>query len=174
MAFPFLAAKGYKLGTSLLDENQVDVAAAYLAQAKQTGTEIVLPSDVIVSAETAADAPYDVVAADAIPENQAGLDIGPEAAAEFAARIGSAGTVFWNGPMGVFELTPYAGGTRAVAQALADSAGFTFVGGGDTGAAIRALGFPDDRFDYVSTGGGASLEFIEGKALPGLAALEDL
>jgi len=173
MAFPFLAARGYKIGTSLLDENQVDVAARYLAQAKQAGTEIVLPSDVIVSAEPTADAPYHVVAYDAIPENEAGLDIGPETAAEFAARIGSAGTVFWNGPMGTFELTPYAGGTKAVAQALADSAGFTVIGGGDTDAAVRALGFPDDRFGYVSTGGGASLEFIEGKTLPGLAALEE-
>ena len=173
MAFPFLAARGYKIGTSLLAEDQVDAAASYLAQAKLTGTEIVLPSDVIVSAEPTADAPSHVVAFDAIPENEAGLDIGPETAAEFAARIGSAETVFWNGPMGVFELTPYAGGTRAVAQALADSAGFTVVGGGDTGAAIRALGFGDDRFGYVSTGGGASLEFIEGKTLPGLAVLEE-
>ena len=173
MAFPFLAARGYKIGTSLLDENQVDVAATYLAQAKQAGTEIVLPSDVIASAEPTADAPHHIVAYDAIPENEAGLDIGPETAAEFAARIGSAGTVFWNGPMGMFELTPYAGGTRAVARALADSAGFTVIGGGDTDAAIRALGFPDERFGYVSTGGGASLEFIEGKTLPGLAALEE-
>jgi phosphoglycerate kinase len=173
MAFPFLAARGSKIGTSLLDESQVDVAARYLAQAKQAGTEIVLPSDVIVSAEPTADAPCHVVAYDAIPANEAGLDIGPETAAEFAARIGLAGTVFWNGPMGMFELTPYASGTKAVAKALADSAGFTVVGGGDSGAAIRALGFPDDRFDYVSTGGGASLEFIEGKTLPGLAALEE-
>jgi phosphoglycerate kinase len=173
MAFPFLAARGFKTGTSLLDESQVDAAAMYLAQAKLAGTEIVLPSDVVVAAQAAADATNHVVASDAIGEHEAGLDIGPETAAEFGARIGSAGTVFWNGPMGVFELTPYAGGTRAVSQALADSAGFSIVGGGDTGAAIRALGFGDDSFGYVSTGGGAALEFIQGRMLPGLAALED-
>jgi phosphoglycerate kinase len=174
MAFPFLAAKGYKVGTSLLEAGQVDIAAGYLEQAARAGTEIVLPSDVIVAAEPAPDLPYQVVAADAIPEDQAGLDIGPESAALFAATIRQAGTVFWNGPMGVFELPPFAGGTRAVAQALTDSDAFTVVGGGDTGAAIRALGFPDARFGYVSTGGGASLEFIQGKTLPGLAALEEL
>jgi phosphoglycerate kinase len=113
------------------------------------------------------------VAADAIPEDQAGLDIGPESAALFAAAIRRAGTVFWNGPMGVFELPPFAGGTTTVARALTDSDAFTVVGGGDSGAAIRALGFPDAMFDYVSTGGGASLEFIQGKTLPGLAVLEE-
>jgi phosphoglycerate kinase len=173
MAFPFLAAKGYKVGTSLLEAGQVDIAAGYLQQAARTGTEIVLPSDVIVAAEPAPDIPHAVVAADAIPEDQAGLDIGPESAALFAATIRQAGTVFWNGPMGVFELPPFAGGTKAVAQALTDGDAFTVVGGGDTGAAIRALGFPDARFGYVSTGGGASLEFIQGKTLPGLAALEE-
>jgi phosphoglycerate kinase len=173
MAFPFLAAKGYKVGTSLLEADQVDIAAGYLEQAARTGTEIVLPSDVIVAAEPALDTPHEVVAADAIPEHQAGLDIGPESAALFAATIRQAGTVFWNGPMGVFELSPFAGGTKAVAQALTDSDAFTIIGGGDTGAAIRALGFPDARFGYVSTGGGASLELIQGKTLPGLAALEE-
>jgi phosphoglycerate kinase len=173
MAFPFLAAKGYKVGTSLLEAGQVDIAAGYLEQAARTGTEIVLPSDVIAAAEPAPDIPHAVVAADAIPADQAGLDIGPESAALFAAIIRQAGTVFWNGPMGVFELPPFAGGTKTVAQALTDSEAFTVVGGGDTGAAIRALGFPDARFGYVSTGGGASLEFIQGKTLPGLAALEE-
>jgi len=173
MAFPFLAAKGYKVGTSLLEADQVDIAAGYLEQAARTGTKIVLPSDVIVAAEPAPDIPYQVVAADAIPEHQAGLDIGPESAALFAATIRQAGTVFWNGPMGVFELPSFAEGTKAVAQSLAESDAFTVVGGGDSGAAIRALGFPDAMFGYVSTGGGASLEFIQGKTLPGLAALEE-
>jgi phosphoglycerate kinase len=173
MAFPFLAAKGYKVGTSLLETGQVDIAAGYLEQAARAGTEIVLPSDVIVAAEPAHDAPHEVVAADAIPEHQMGLDIGPESAALFAATIRPAGTVFWNGPMGVFELPRFAGGTKAVARALTVSDAFTVVGGGDTGAAIRALGFPGAMFAYVSTGGGASLEFIQGKTLPGLAALEE-
>jgi phosphoglycerate kinase len=173
MAFPFLAAKGYKVGTSLLEAGQVDIAAGYLEQAARTGTEIVLPSDVIAAAGPALDIPHEVVAADAIPEDQAGLDIGPESAALFAATIRAAGTVFWNGPMGVFELPPFAEGTKVVVQALTDSDAFTVIGGGDTGAAIRALGFPDAMFGYVSTGGGASLEFIQGKTLPGLAALEE-
>jgi phosphoglycerate kinase len=173
MAFPFLAAKGYKVGTSKLEADQVDIAAGDLEQAARAGTEIVLPSDVIVAAEPALDSPHKVVAADAIPADQAALDIGPESAALFAAAIRSAGTVFWNGPMGVFELSPFAGGTTTVAQALTDSDAFTVVGGGDTGAAIRELGFSDAMFGYVSTGGGASLEFIQGKTLPGLAALEE-
>jgi phosphoglycerate kinase len=173
MAFPFLAAKGYKVGISRLEAGQVDIAAGYLEQAARTGTKIVLPSDVIVSAEPAPDPAYEVVASDAIPEHQAGLDIGPESAASFAAMIRQAGTVFWNGPMGVYELPPFTGGTKVVAQALTDSDAFTVVGGGDTGAAIRALGFPDAMFGYVSTGGGASLEFIQGNTLPGLAALEE-
>jgi phosphoglycerate kinase len=173
MAFPFLAAEGYKVGSSLLDASQVDKAADYLEQATRAGAEILLPSDIVVAAEPTPDAPYQVVAADAIPEDQAGLDIGPESAALFAAAIRRAGTVFWNGPMGVFELPAFAGGTTTVAQALIDSDAFTVVGGGDTGAAIRALGFPDAMFGYVSTGGGASLEFIQGETLPGLAALEE-
>jgi len=173
MAFPFLAAEGYKVGSSLLDASQVDKAADYLEQATRAGAEIVLPSDIVVAAGPTPDAPYQVVAADAIHEDQAGLDIGPESAALFAAAIRPAGTVFWNGPMGVFELPAFAGGTTTVAQALTDSDAFTVVGGGDTDAAIRALGFPDTMFGYVSTGGGASLEFIQGKTLPGLAALEE-
>jgi len=132
----------------------------------------VLPSDLIVAAERTGDAPHEVVAADAIPADRMGLDIGPESARLFAARIRGAGTVFWNGPMGVFELAPYAAGTRAIASALAGGAAFSVVGGGDTGAAIRTLGFRDNAFGYVSTGGGASLEFIQGKTLPGLAVLD--
>ncbi len=173
MAFPFLAALGHKVGTSLLEASQVDLASGYLDEAGRAGARIVLPPDFIVAAERAADAPHEVVAADVIPADRMGLDIGPEAARLFAASIRGAGTVFWNGPMGVFELAPYANGTRAVASALADSGAFTVVGGGDTGAAIRALGFPDSAFGYISTGGGASLEFIEGKTLPGLEALEE-
>jgi len=169
MAFPFLAARGGKVGTSLLETGQVDAAGGYLDQAAPG--QIELPSDVIAAAQRTA--PGQVVAADAIPADQMGLDIGPESAARFAASIAEARTIFWNGPMGVFELAPYAGGTEAVAQAIMGSDAFTVVGGGDTGAAIRALGFADDAFGYLSTGGGASLEFIEGKTLPGLAALED-
>jgi phosphoglycerate kinase len=172
MAFPFLAAQGRKVGTSLLEASQVDLAAGYLDQAARAGTPIALPSDLVVAAELAADAPHRVVAADVIPADQMGLDIGPASAASFATSLLRARTVFWNGPMGVFELAPYAGGTRAVARALTDGDAFTVIGGGDTGAAIRALGFADSAFGYVSTGGGASLEFIQGKTLPGLAALE--
>ncbi len=169
MAFPFIAARGGKVGTSLLEADQVDAAGGYLDR----GGQIELPSDVIAAAERAADTPHQVVAADAIPAEAMGLDIGPESAARFAASIAEARTVFWNGPMGVFELAPYAEGTRAVAQAITRSDAFTVVGGGDTGTAIRALGFAEDAFGYVSTGGGASLEFIDGKTLPGLAALEE-
>jgi phosphoglycerate kinase len=170
MAFPFLVAQGHKVGTSKLTAGQIDVAAGYLNLA---GAKIVLPPDLVVAPEPAADAPHQMVAADAIPADEMGLDIGPAAAARFAAAIGAAGTVFWNGPMGVFELAPYAEGTRAVARALAASGAFTVIGGGDTGAAFRALGFSDSEFGYVSTGGGASLEFIQGRNLPGLAVLEE-
>jgi phosphoglycerate kinase len=173
MAFPFLAAQDHKVGTSLLAAGQVDLARATLDLAARAGTTIILPSDVVVASERAADAPHEVTAADAIPADQMGLDIGPESARLFAAILGEASTVFWNGPMGVFELAPYADGTRAVASALASSKAFTVIGGGDTGAAIRALGFPDSAFGYISTGGGASLEFIQGKTLPGLAVLDE-
>ncbi len=172
MAFPFLVAQGHKVGTSRLEASQVDAAAGYLTQAARAGKELVLPVDVIVAPDNSAGSPHEVVAVDAIPADQMGLDIGPESARIFAASIGEARTVFWNGPMGVFELAPYAGGTRTIAQALTSSHAFTVVGGGDTGAAVRALGFPDRAFGYVSTGGGASLEFIQGKTLPGLAVLE--
>jgi phosphoglycerate kinase len=172
MAFPFLVAQGHKVGTSLLEADRVDVARGFLEQAAQAGTPIVLPSDLIVAARPAADTPGAIVAAGSIPPDQMGLDIGPETATTFAISILQANTVFWNGPMGVFEQAPYASGTRTVAQAMAGSEAFTFLGGGDTGAAIRSLDFPETAFGYVSTGGGASLEFIQGKTLPGLAALE--
>ncbi len=172
MAFPFLAAQGYKTGTSLLQDDQVDLARGYLELAARAGAKIVLPSDLIVATERTADAPHEVVPADAIPADRMGLDIGPESARLFAARIRGARTVFWNGPMGVFELAPYATGTRAIASALSSGEAFSVIGGGDTGAAIRTLGFLDNAFGYISTGGGASLEFIQGKTLPGLAVLD--
>jgi phosphoglycerate kinase len=168
MAFPFLVAQGDKVGTSLLEASQVDAAGDCLSRAAPG--QIELPSDVIVAAGPGA--PGEVVAANAIPADQMALDIGPRTAARFAAALGEARTVFWNGPMGMFEREPYAGGTRAVARAMTGGEAFTVVGGGDTGAAIRALGFAEDAFGYVSTGGGASLEFIRGKILPGQAALE--
>ena len=168
MAFPFLVAQGDKVGTSLLEASQVDAAADCLSRAAPG--QIELPSDAIVAAGP--DAPGEVVTADGIPADQMALDIGPQTAARFAAALGEARTVFWNGPMGMFEREPYAGGTRAVARAMTGGEAFTVAGGGDTGAAIRALGFAEDAFGYVSTGGGASVEFIRGKILPGLAALE--
>jgi phosphoglycerate kinase len=168
MAFPFLVARGDKVGTSLLEASQVAAAAELLKRAAPG--QIELPSDVVVAAEPRGSGT--VVAADAIPVDQMGLDIGPRTAARFAAALFPAQTVFWNGPMGMFEREPYAAGTRAVAQALTNGEAFTVIGGGDTGAAIRALGFAEDTFGYVSTGGGASLEFIQGKTLPGLAVLE--
>jgi phosphoglycerate kinase len=167
MAFPFLVARGDKVGTSLLETSQVAAAADLLKRAAPG--QIELPSDVVVTAEPGG--PGAVVPADAIPSDQMALDIGPQTAMRFAAALFPAQTVFWNGPMGMFEREPYAGGTLAVAQALIDGEAFTVVGGGDTGAAIRALGFAGDAFGYVSTGGGASLEFIRGETLPGLAAL---
>jgi len=175
MVFTFLAAQGYEVGKSLLEADQVDIVRGYLAQAAERGVEVVLPSDIVAATEFTADAEHSVVAADAIPADRIGLDIGPAAAAQFAARLADCRTVFWNGPMGVSEMAPYAGGTRAVAQALADRGtdALTVVGGGDTAAAVRALGFADSDFGHVSTGGGASLEYLEGKTLPGLAALED-
>jgi phosphoglycerate kinase len=172
MAFPFLAAQGYKVGTSLLEAGQVEVARGYLELAARSGVKIAVPPDVVVAPERSADAPHEIVAADAIPADRMGLDIGPETARLFTASIRDARTVSWNGPMGVFELAPYANGTRAIASALDSSEAFTVVGGGDTAAAIRTLGFPDSAFGYISTGGGASLEFIRGKTLPGLAVLE--
>ena len=176
MVFTFLAAQGHGVASSLLEEDQLDTVRGYLAEAAERGVKIVLPTDIVVAAAFAADAAHEVVAADAIEASSfgtagIGLDIGPASAAAFAAVIAESATVFWNGPMGVFEMAAFAGGTRTVAAALTETAGFTVVGGGDSAAAVRALGFTDDQFGHISTGGGASLEFLEGKQLPGLEVL---
>jgi phosphoglycerate kinase len=173
MVFTFLKAQGHEVGKSLLEEDQLGIVREYLRRAEETGVEFVLPVDVVAATAFAADADHDVVAADAIPADRLGLDIGPESGKLFAARLAGAKTVFWNGPMGVFEMEPYAHGTRAVAQGLIDSGAFTVVGGGDSAAAVRRLGFDEAAFSHISTGGGASLEYLEGKTLPGLQALED-
>jgi len=172
MVFTFLAAQGFEVGSSLLETDQLDAVRGYLATARQRGIEILLPTDIVVAEAFAADAAHEVVAADAIPADRMGLDIGPASSALFAAALADAKTVFWNGPMGVFEMEPFSHGTRAVAQALVDGGAFTVVGGGDSAAAVRTLGFDDDAFGHISTGGGASLEFLEGKTLPGLSVLE--
>lgn len=176
MLFTFLAAQGHKVGSSLLEEDQIDTVKGYLAEAEKLGVDIVLPTDVVVAASFSADADHVVQPADAIEDTPfgakgLGLDIGPETAARFADIIRSSKTVFWNGPMGVFELAPFAAGTKTVAQALTEVDGLSVVGGGDSAAAVRALGFRDDQFGHISTGGGASLEFLEGKRLPGLEIL---
>jgi phosphoglycerate kinase len=173
MCFTFLAAQGHDVGSSLLEGDQLDACRAFL----ETG-KVVLPVDVLAADRFAADADVQVVAADAIPGDRMGLDIGPRSVAAFAEALAGAKTVFWNGPMGVFELAPFAEGTRGVAEAVAalSSAGgdaLTVVGGGDSAAAVRALGIDESRFTHISTGGGASLEYLEGKALPGLTILED-
>ena len=176
MLFTFLKAQGHDVASSLLEADQIPAVLGYLADAQRLGVEIVLPTDVVVAERFAADAAHETVAADAIGASAfgsagIGLDIGPETAARFAEAIFDSRTVFWNGPMGVFEFPAFAGGTEAVARALADTAGFGVVGGGDSAAAVRALGFADEDFGHVSTGGGASLEFLEGKRLPGLEIL---
>ncbi|WP_336856402.1 phosphoglycerate kinase [Sinomonas albida] len=179
MLFTFLAAQGHKVGSSLLEGDQIATVQSYLERAAAAGTEFVLPTDVVVASKFAADADHVVAAADSIEatafgESGIGLDIGPDTAAAFAKEIASAKTVFWNGPMGVFEFPAFAAGTRAVAQGLADatsSGALTVVGGGDSAAAVRTLGFEDGQFGHISTGGGASLEYLEGKELPGLTAL---
>ncbi|MEV2214258.1 phosphoglycerate kinase [Streptomyces sp. NPDC050997] len=178
MVFTFLKAKGYEVGASLLQEDQIPVVQEYIERAEKNGVELVLPVDVLTSTEfpdlkTKAPANPNTVAADAIPADQLGLDIGPQTRKLYASKLTDAATVFWNGPMGVFEHPDYAEGTKAVAQALLDSPGFTVVGGGDSAAAVRILGFDENAFGHISTGGGASLEYLEGKTLPGLAALED-
>ena len=173
MAYTFLKAKGYEVGTSLLDAEKIDVVAGYLEQATAAGKQILLPVDVVVAPKFGPDGPATVVDADAMPSDHMGLDIGPKTSELFAEAIRGAHTVFWNGPMGVFEMELFAGGTKAVAQALTESAGLTVVGGGDSAAAVRQLGFTDDQFGHISTGGGASLEYLEGKELPGLAVLEE-
>jgi phosphoglycerate kinase len=170
MVFTFLKAQGHEVGKSLLEENQLDIVRGYL---KEAADKIVLPTDIVVAPEFKADSPATVVAADAIPADQLGLDIGPESGKAFATEIAGAKTVFWNGPMGVFEMAAFAGGTKAVAQALTEVDGLSVVGGGDSAAAVRQLGFADEQFGHISTGGGASLEYLEGKELPGLAVLEE-
>ena len=172
MVYTFLAAQGYEVGTSLLEADQIETVKGYLAQAEKSGVEIVLPTDIVVADTFAADSPHDVVPADSIPADRMGLDIGPDSAKLFASKIHDARTIVWNGPMGVFEFPAFAEGTRAVAQAMIDSAGFSIVGGGDSAAAVRKLGFDESRFGHISTGGGASLEFLEGKELPGIAVLD--
>ncbi|MEO5780239.1 phosphoglycerate kinase [Arthrobacter oryzae] len=177
MLFTFLAAAGHKVAGSLLEEDQIPVVQEYLKRAADAGTGFVVPTDVVVAAKFAADAEYETVAADAIESSSfgaqgIGLDIGPDSAAAFAEQIKGARTVFWNGPMGVFEFAAFADGTRAIAQALTETEAFTVVGGGDSAAAVRTLGFADDQFGHISTGGGASLEYLEGKELPGLSVLD--
>ncbi|WP_329103297.1 phosphoglycerate kinase [Streptomyces sp. NBC_01439] len=177
MAYTFLYAKGYEVGISLLQKDQVDKVKEYMERAEKTGVELVLPVDVLVSAEFPdlkgkTPATFETVDADKIPADQEGLDIGPKTRELYASKIADAKTVFWNGPVGVFEHPDYAGGTTAIAQGLLDSSAFTVVGGGDSAAAVRILGFDENAFGHISTGGGASLEYLEGKTLPGLAALE--
>ncbi|AWB92186.1 phosphoglycerate kinase [Aeromicrobium chenweiae] len=171
MVFTFLKAQGHEVGKSLLEEDQLEVARGYIEQAAAQGVTLLLPTDIVVAPEFK-DADATVVAADAIPADQLGLDIGPDSAAAFAEVIRGSRTVFWNGPMGVFEMASFAAGTKAVAQALTEVDGLSVVGGGDSAAAVRQLGFSDDEFGHISTGGGASLEYLEGKTLPGLAILE--
>ncbi|MBM9622254.1 phosphoglycerate kinase [Streptomyces zhihengii] len=178
MVFTFLKAQGHEVGSSLLQEDQIPVVQEYLKRAEALGVEFVLPVDVRVAErfpdlKTKAPSDPETVAADAMPAGRMGLDIGPRTSELYAAKLADAGTVFWNGPMGVFEHPDYAEGTAAVAQALIDSPAFTVVGGGDSAAAVRILGFDENAFGHISTGGGASLEYLEGKTLPGLAALED-
>jgi phosphoglycerate kinase len=172
MVFTFLAAQGHEVGASLLEKEQLDRVRGYLEEAGRRGVELVLPVDVVAATAFAVDAPHDVVPAHEIPADRIGLDIGPASGELFAATLADARTVFWNGPMGVFEMEPYSHGTRAVAQALVDSEAFTVVGGGDSAAAVRTLGFDESAFGHISTGGGASLEYLEGKTLPGLTVLD--
>lgn len=176
MVFTFLKAQGHEVGTSLLEQDQVETVRGYLDQAERDGVEIVLPTDVVAATEFSADADHEVVAADAIPADRMGVDIGPDSGRLFAEKLADCRTVFWNGPMGAFEMAPYADGTKTVAQALVEvtsGGGLTVVGGGDSAAAVRQLGFADDQFGHISTGGGASLEYLEGKELPGLTIHEE-
>jgi phosphoglycerate kinase len=172
MMFTFLKAQGHEVGSSLLEQDQVETVKGYLAQAAEAGVEIVLPVDTLVAPEFGSD-DFETVAVDAIPADKMGLDIGPKSGELFRAAILGAKTIAWNGPMGVFERAAYAEGTKAVAQALVDTEGFSIVGGGDSAAAVRLLGFDEAGFGHISTGGGASLELLEGKTLPGIAVLED-
>ncbi len=172
MVFTFLKAQGKEIGTSLVEVEMLDVVTGLIATAEKNGVKLLLPTDIVVAPTFAADATPTLVSADAIPVDQMGLDIGPVSAAAFAAEIVKCKTLFWNGPMGVFEFPNFAAGTKVVAQALTQVSGISVVGGGDSAAAVRALGFADSDFGYISTGGGASLEYLEGKELPGLKALD--
>jgi len=175
MVFTFLAAQGHEVGKSLLESDQLDTVRGYLARAEGSGVEIVLPTDIVVDTEFPSgdrEPQPRVVPAGEIPSDSLGLDIGPESARAFASQITDGRTVFWNGPMGVFETPAFAEGTRVVAQALTEVDGLSVVGGGDSAAAVRKLGFDEAAFGHISTGGGASLELLEGKELPGIAVLE--
>ena len=172
MVFTFLAAQGREIGNSLVDREQIPQVKELMERAKQRGVTPLLPEDVVVAPQFAADSPASVVSADQIPADQIGLDIGPKSAARYAKELEDCRTVFWNGPMGVFEFPAFANGTRVIAQALAQLPGLSVIGGGDSAAAIRLLGFDEEQFGYISTGGGASLEFLEGKELPGIQVLE--
>ena len=178
MVFTFLAAMGYKVGKSLLEQDQIEKVKGFVSRAKELGVELVLPKDIVVADKFAADARFETVPSSGIEassfgQDAVGLDIGPIASSEFAQAILISRTVFWNGPMGVFEFESFANGTREVARALSETKGFSVVGGGDSAAAVRQLGFSENAFDHISTGGGASLEFLEGKSLPGLEVLND-
>lgn len=173
MVFTFLKAQGHEVGKSLLEADQLDTCRSYLQRAEESGVKIVLPTDIVVAPEFKADATPSVVPADGIPADQLGLDIGPDSAKAFADALSGAKTVFWNGPMGVFEFDAFAAGTRAVAEALTHVDGLSVVGGGDSAAAVRRLGFDESAFGHISTGGGASLEYLEGKDLPGIDVLDD-
>jgi phosphoglycerate kinase len=172
MVFTFLKAQGHEVGKSLLEEDQLDAVRGYVEQAAAKGVELVLPVDIVAATAFAEDADHDIVDVADFPADRIGLDIGPDSSALFAEKLKDARTVFWNGPMGVFEMAPFAEGTRAIAQAITEVDGLTVVGGGDSAAAVRKLGFDEKAFGHISTGGGASLELLEGKELPGLSALE--
>lgn len=172
MCFTFLAAQGHSVGKSLLEADQIEAVKGFIARAAERGVQLLLPADVVVADDFKADAAVQVVAADAIPEGWMGLDIGPKTIADFTSAISTSKTVVWNGPMGVFEMPAFAAGTKAVAQAMIDSDALSVVGGGDSAAAVRKLGLDEAGFSHISTGGGASLEFLEGKTLPGIAVLE--
>ena len=173
MAYTFLAAQGHSVGNSIVEVDQIPTVAGFLADAAERGVDVILPVDIVVADGFSADAQTKIVDADAIPDGWEGLDIGPRTRALFAAQIADAGTVVWNGPVGVFEMAPFSAGTRAIAEAVAACPGLTVIGGGDSAAAIRSFGIDENRFGHISTGGGASLEFLEGRTLPGLAVLEE-
>jgi phosphoglycerate kinase len=172
MVFTFLAAQGKEIGSSLVESEMLQTVRELIKEAEDKGVRLILPTDIVVAPVFAPDAPASVVSADAIPADQMGLDIGPDSGLTFRAAIRECKTLFWNGPMGVFEFPAFAHGTKVIAQALTEVDGISVVGGGDSAAAVRALGFTDDQFGYISTGGGASLEYLEGKELPGLKALD--